>query len=92
VQNCVHNTRFLTAWKARVRLGTTAGIQTPEVKLVKLAAVDPGGLTGLSIPQWETRVYAIKRYDRTADGRVHVEDFAQVFNVHADQEYKTIFI
>jgi len=29
-----------------------------------------------------------KRYDRTAEDRVHVEDFAQVFDVHADQEYK----
>ena len=34
-----------------------------------------------------TCAYAIKRYDRTAGGRVHVEDFAQVFNVYADQEY-----
>ncbi len=71
-----------------MRLAAAAGVQTPEVKLVKLDDVDLGGLTGLSIPQWETWAYAIKRYDRTAEGRVHVEDFAQVFNVHADQEYK----
>jgi serine/threonine-protein kinase HipA len=45
-------------------------------------------MAGLSVPQWETWAYAIKRYDRTAKGRVHVEDFAQVFNVYADQEYK----
>ena len=69
-------------------LAAAAGIQVPEVKLVKLDDVDLGGLAGLSVPQWETRAYAIKRYDRTAQGRVHVEDFAQVFNVHADQEYK----
>jgi serine/threonine-protein kinase HipA len=69
-------------------LAAAAGIQTPEVKLVKPDDVDLGGLAGLSIPQWETWAYAIKRYDRTAAGRVHVEDFAQVFNVHADQEYK----
>jgi serine/threonine-protein kinase HipA len=71
-----------------MRLAAAAGIQTPEVKLVKLEDVDLGGLAGLSIPQWETWAYAIKRYDRTAEGRVHVEDFAQVFDVHADQEYK----
>ena len=71
-----------------MRLAAAAGIQTPEVKLVKLDAIDLGGFTGLSIPQWETWAYAIKRYDRTADGRVHVEDFAQVFNVYGDQEYK----
>ena len=71
-----------------MRLAAAAGIQTPEVKLVKLEDVDLGGLAGLSIPQRETWAYAVKRYDRTAEGRVHVEDFAQVFNVYADQEYK----
>lgn len=71
-----------------MRLGAAAGIQTPEVKLVKLDDVDLGGLTSLSMPQGETRAYAIKRYDRTPEGRVHVEDFAQVFNVYGDQEYK----
>ncbi len=70
-----------------MRLAAAAGIQTPEVKLVKLDDVDVGGLAGLSIPQWETWAYAIKRYDRTTEGRIHVEDFAQIFNVHAHQEY-----
>jgi len=71
-----------------MRLAAAAGIQTPEVRLVKLDDIELGGLVGLSIPQWETWAYAIKRYDRTAEGRVHVEDFAQVFNVYADQEYQ----
>jgi serine/threonine-protein kinase HipA len=71
-----------------MRLAAAAGIQTPEVKLVKLDDIDVTGLGGLSIPKWETWAYAVKRYDRTAEGRVHVEDFAQVFNVYADQEYK----
>jgi len=71
-----------------MRLAAAAGVQTPEVKLVKLDAIDVKGLLGLSIPQWETWAYAIKRYDRTAEGRVHVEDFAQVFNVYGDQEYR----
>ncbi len=71
-----------------MRLAAAAGIQTPEVKLVKLDDIDLGDLAGLSIPQWETWAYAIKRYDRTAKGRVHAEDFAQVFSVYGDQEYK----
>ena len=71
-----------------MRLAAAAGIQTPDVKIVKLDDIDLAGLSGLSIPQWETWAYAVKRYDRTAAGRVHVEDFAQVFNVYADQEYK----
>jgi serine/threonine-protein kinase HipA len=71
-----------------MQLAAATGIQTPEVKLVKLDDVDLGGVAGLSIPRWETWAYAIKRYDRTLTGRVHVEDFAQVFNVYGDQEYK----
>ncbi len=71
-----------------MRMAAAAGVQVPEVKLVKLEDVDLGSLAGLPTPQSETRAYAVKRYDRTAAGRVHVEDFAQVFNVHADQEYK----
>ena len=71
-----------------MRLAAAAGIQTPEVKIVKLDDINLTGLSGLSIPQWEIWAYAVKRYDRTAGGRVHAEDFAQVFNVYADQEYK----
>ena len=71
-----------------MRLAAAAGIQTPEVRLVKLDDIELGGIKGLAIPQWETRAYAVKRYDRTVEGRVHVEDFAQVFNVYGDQEYK----
>src|ERR1035437_4733097 len=71
-----------------MRLAAAAGIQTPEVKLVKLDDIDLAGMVGISIPQWETWAYAIKRYDRTTEGRVHVEDLAQVFNVYGDQEYK----
>jgi len=71
-----------------MRLAAAAGVQTPEVKIVNLDDIDLTGLVGLSIPKSETRAYAVKRYDRTAEGRVHVEDFAQVFDVYADQEYK----
>jgi len=71
-----------------MRLAAAAGVQTPEVGLVKLDDIDFTGLGGLSIPKRETGAYAVKRYDRTAEGRVHAEDFAQVFNVYADQEYK----
>ena len=69
-------------------LATAAGVKTPEVKLVKLADIELPGRVGLTVPRWEPWAYAVKRYDRTVSGRVHVEDFAQVFNVYADQEYK----
>jgi serine/threonine-protein kinase HipA len=71
-----------------MRLAAAVGIQTPDVKIVKIDDIDLTRLSGLSIPQWETWAYAVKRYDRTAEGRVHAEDFAQIFNVYADQEYK----
>lgn len=70
-----------------MRLAAASGIQTPDVNMVKLDAIDLAGLKGISVPQWETWAYAVKRYDRTATGRVHAEDFAQIFNVYADQEY-----
>jgi len=71
-----------------MRLAAAVGIQTPEVKIVKLDDIDFTRLGGFSIPRWETWAYAVKRYDRTAEGRIHVEDFAQVFDIYADQEYK----
>ena len=71
-----------------MRLAAAAGIETPEVKLVKLDNLELTALSGFSIPQWEVWAYAIKRYDRTTQGRIHVEDFAQVFSVYADQEYR----
>lgn len=73
---------------AMMRLAAAVGIQTPEVKLVKLQDLDLDELRDLTIPQGESWAYAVKRYDRTAAGRVHVEDFAQVFSVYADQEYR----
>jgi len=63
-----------------MRLAAVVGIQTPEVKIVKLEDIDLPGLDDISIPAWEPRAYAVKRYDRTADGRIHAEDFAQVFS------------
>jgi serine/threonine-protein kinase HipA len=73
---------------AMMRLAAAAGIQIPEVRMVKIDDIDLTGLSGLSIPKSEEYAYAVKRYDRTADGRVHAEDFAQVFSVYADQEYR----
>lgn len=73
---------------AMMRLAAAAGIQTPEVKRVRLQDLDLAGLPELSIPRGEDWAYAVKRYDRTAAGRVHAEDFAQVFSIYADQEYR----
>ena len=71
-----------------MRLARAAGVDTPEVRLVKLGDLDPGAFYGLAIPQWESWAYAVRRYDRSPGGRIHAEDFAQVFDVYADQEYR----
>src|SRR5690606_7027225 len=31
--------------------------------------------------------YAVRRFDRSATGRIHIEDFAQVFNVYPENKY-----
>lgn len=71
-----------------MRLAAAAGIETPEVKLVSLRDLALDDYPELSIPQWEAWAYAVRRYDRAAAGRIHAEDFAQVFSVYADQEYR----
>ncbi|MCR4267823.1 type II toxin-antitoxin system HipA family toxin, partial [Nitratireductor sp. ZSWI3] len=40
-----------------------------------------GNLTG--------KAYAIQRFDRTPDGPVHIEDFAQVYGVYPENKYKS---
>ena len=35
------------------------------------------------------KAYAIARFDRTPDGPVHIEDFAQVFGVYPENKYNS---
>ena len=60
------------------------GMDVPEIQLVELDEVNglPQGVGELRGP-----AMAIKRFDRTADGPVHIEDFAQVFGVFPDRKY-----
>lgn len=63
-----------------------AGIVVPETRLYPLeqvAALPPGLLVNSDEP-----AYAIRRFDRGPLGRVHMEDFAQVFNRYAHQKYQ----
>lgn len=71
-----------------MRLAEAAGVDVPPTKLVRLADLELDGLTGFAIPRHEPWAYAIQRYDRTVAGRVHVEDFAQVFDVYPEDEYR----
>lgn len=60
------------------------GIDVPEIRL--LSGADLSGLPeGLISP--EEMAFAIRRFDRLPEGRVHQEDFAQVREVSVDTKY-----
>lgn len=66
-------------------LARAAGITTPEFQLVSTSQLEgiPAPLLAAS-----PSAFAIQRYDRTPEGPVHQEDFAQVFGVPAEGEAK----
>ncbi|MEW5421329.1 type II toxin-antitoxin system HipA family toxin [Amorphus sp. 3PC139-8] len=71
---------------AMMTLARLVGINVPEIDLIELDAIKnlPEGLGDL-----EGKAYAIARFDRTPDGPIHTEDFAQVFGVYPDHKYKS---
>ncbi|QBZ83847.1 Serine/threonine-protein kinase HipA [Hydrogenovibrio crunogenus] len=72
-------------------LAKIAGIEIPEIKLIKLSDLD--NLPDIKLPD-EEFAYAIKRFDRKAkaDGfqRLHTEDFAQILNLYPTQKYDKV--
>lgn len=67
-------------------LAAAIGIDVPELKLIELDEIEglPEGIGELRGP-----ALAVKRFDRTQDGgTIHIEDFAQVFNVYPEDKYK----
>jgi len=65
-------------------LAEMAGVEIPEIKLVELDKLD--NLPQINLPD-EKRAFAIKRFDRNGDQRVHMEDFAQVFVKYPHEKY-----
>jgi serine/threonine-protein kinase HipA len=70
---------------AMMSLARDIGIDIPEIKLVPI-----GDIAGLpqGMSQLGKTAFAIKRFDRTFEGAVHMEDFAQVFRVYPDDKYE----
>jgi serine/threonine-protein kinase HipA len=71
---------------AMMTLAAAVGIQVPEVRLVPTADIRnlPAGL-----PEGFGQALAVRRFDRTEAGeRIHIEDFAQVFDLYAADKYK----
>lgn len=70
---------------AILTLARLVGIDVPEISLIDVDAIQnlPEGIGDL-----KGQAFAIKRFDRTPDGPVHIEDFAQVFGVYPNDKYE----
>ncbi len=64
-----------------------AGFDVPECSLLPVEAVE-GFPRRFASPR--TRVLAIRRYDRSPEGRIHQEDFAQVVGLPARKKYEHV--
>ena len=66
-------------------LAGLVGIDTPRVQFLHLDQL--GGLPA-DVGRLEGGVFAVRRFDRPdGGGRIHTEDFAQVFGVYPDEKY-----
>lgn len=65
-------------------LAFLAGVVIPEIKLVELDKLD--NLPSINLPD-EKLAFAIKRFDREHNRRIHMEDFAQVLVKYPYEKY-----
>lgn len=67
---------------------TIAGMIGMEVPVINL--IDLDAITGIpeGVGELQGQALAVSRFDRTGDGPVQTEDFAQVFGVFPDDKYK----
>ena len=65
-------------------LASLAGIEIPEIKLVDPDQLD--SLPQINLPD-EKQAFAIKRFDRQGNERIHMEDFAQIFVKYPHDKY-----
>lgn len=67
-----------------MRLAQMAGIDIPDIKLVKTETIDK--IPAINLPD-EEFAFAIRRFDRAGKKRIHSEDFAQVLAKYPQQKY-----
>lgn len=67
-----------------MKLAESIGVDIPEISLISLDTLE--NLPPIQLPD-EAHAYAIRRFDRSAQGRIHTEDFAQVFEFFAHDKY-----
>ncbi|AEF43748.1 HipA N-terminal domain protein [Serratia sp. AS12] len=68
-----------------MRLAQAIGVDIPDIELVTLGQLD--NLPDIRLAD-EPYAYAIRRFDRSESGRVHTEDFAQIFELYAHDKYR----
>jgi serine/threonine-protein kinase HipA len=71
---------------AMMELARRIGIEVPETNLVSVSKIQglPAGIELVG-----DTAFAIKRFDRQSpQGRIHIEDFAQVFGVYPERKYE----
>lgn len=66
-------------------LASMAGVEIPEIRLTHLSDIE--NLPDIRLPD-EALAFSIKRFDRSLNGRIHTEDFAQIFEVYAHEKYQ----
>jgi len=69
-----------------MELASLVGVDIPEIKLVELDKLD--NLPQINLPD-EELAFAIKRFDRNDNARIHMEDFAQVLVKYPHQKYNS---
>ncbi len=67
-------------------LASIAGVDVPEIKLVELDKLD--NLPPINLPD-EKLAFAIKRFDRHDNQRIHMEDFAQILVKYPHEKYSS---
>ncbi|QIQ04423.1 type II toxin-antitoxin system HipA family toxin [Streptomyces liangshanensis] len=77
---------------AIMSLAKAIGIDIPDLRLLHRDELD--GLPDRMWPNSEEWAYAVRRFDRSADGRgsrIHIEDFAQVRDKYSRDKYQSTF-
>src|SRR5690606_26481949 len=72
-----------------LRLARAAGVNACDAYLEPLSRLAALHDYEMGNAAADTRFLAVVRYDRGPDGRVHCEDFAQVFGVMPEDKYST---
>jgi len=67
-------------------LASLVGVDIPEIRLVPMSQLD--NLPQINLPD-EAFAFAIKRFDRQGNNRVHMEDFAQVLVKYPNEKYNS---